>query len=425
MPEYRDAIVIGGGPAGATFATLAAQAGRTVLVLERERFPRFHIGESLLPVNNDLFQRLGVLEALMDRGRHIRKYAATFMDATGERSTTFRFDNALGARHIHAFHVERAEFDHLLLERARAAGADVRERWTVTELLDAGDRVTGVAADDPDGRSHTFSASVVVDASGRDTFIAGRRKLRRPHPSLRKAALFGHFEGVPREAGEAAGNLKIVAFEDGWAWVIPFASGRTSVGLVLHGDRFKQRGGDLEAFWDDEITRAPALAALMAEAERVGPLHAVPSMAYTTDQWAGDGWVTVGDAAVFIDPVFSTGVLLAMRSAAQVADIVTAEAGPDWHPTAATFAPYERRIRRQLRELTPFIEGFYDPAFLEQFMNPRDILGVRRAITALLAGDFRPRWTRRLRRAVFWLGVRHTRRTLAKAGLPIETTIAR
>jgi flavin-dependent dehydrogenase len=418
-----DAVVIGGGPAGSTVATLASQAGRRICVLERERFPRFHVGESLLPYNNALFERLGVMGRLEDRSIHIRKYGATFMGATGAHRCTYRFDEALRPEHPYAFQVERAGFDEMLLARSREVGAEVREGWRAVELLRDRSVVSGVVAEAPDGRVHEVPASLVVDASGRQTFIASREGLRRSHPELRKACVWAHFDGIEREAGEAAGNIRIVAFEDGWAWVIPFASGRTSVGLVLHGRRFKARKGDIESFWTEELERAPALAQILEPAARACDFQTVPTIAYDSKRWSGDGWVVAGDAAIFLDPVFSTGVLLAMTAGALVADVISAEARPGWRPGAATFARYERSLRSALLEVSPFIRGFYDPSFLDRFMRPSDLFRVRAAVTSLLAGDLRPKWIPRMRRSVFWAGVRRTRKLRQSEGLPVESAL--
>jgi flavin-dependent dehydrogenase len=420
-----DAVVIGGGPAGSTVATLATQAGRHICVLEREHFPRFHVGESLLPCNNALFERLGVMQRLEDPSTHIRKYGATFMDRTGRHRTTYRFDEALEPEHPYAFQVERAGFDEMLLNRSREVGADVREGWKVVELLRDGDRVVGVKATSPDAGAQEIRASLVVDASGRQTFIASREGLRLPHPELRKACVWAHFDGIEREAGEAAGNIRIVAFEDGWAWVIPFATGRTSVGLVLHGRRFRERSGDIEGFWNEELLRAPALAEILKPATRACDFQTVSTIAYETKQWSGDGWVVAGDSAIFLDPVFSTGVLLAMTAGALVADVIAAGAGPGWRPEAATFAPYERSMRSALSEVSPFIRGFYDPSFLDRFMRPSDLFRVRAAVTSLLAGDVKPKWIPRMRRSVFWAGVRRTRKLRQSENLPVESALTR
>ncbi len=424
MQDRFDAVVIGGGPAGSTVGTIAAQAGRRICVLERENFPRFHVGESLLPHNNDLFERLGVLDKLHDRAVHVRKYGATFMDETGARRQTFRFDEALSKDHPYAFQVERAGFDLMLLNRAAEVGADVRQGFKVVDLLRDGNRVVGVKATDADGQSHEIAASVVVDASGRDTFMASRKNLRVPHPELRKACVWAHFGGIEQEPGDAAGNIRIIAFSDGWAWVIPFASGTTSVGLVLHAKRFKQRSGDMQSFWDAEVARAPALAEILRPAKRTTDLQTISTIAYTTKQWAGDGWVAVGDSAIFLDPVFSTGVLLAMTSGALVGDIIASDARSDWKPKAASFRSYEHTIRSALGEVYPFIQGFYDPSFLEQFMQPSDFLGARRAVTSLLAGDvITQKRSHRLRRAVFWTGVWRTRQRRAAENKSVESTL--
>lgn len=425
MDERFDAIVIGGGPGGSTVGALLGQAGRRVCVLEKERFPRFHVGESLLPYNLDLFARLGVLPELERRDRWMKKEGAVFSNADGSVRQTYYFSNTLSGDHTYAWHVERAAFDHLLLRNAARLGAEVREGWRVTEPIRDGARVVGVRATDPAGAAHALHAAVVVDASGRDTFLAGEFGLKTTHPAMRKGACFAHFDGVPRGAGRDAGNIILITGADGWAWVIPFASGRTSVGLVLHARRWKERtpGETLETFFDATAARIPVLADLLRPARRVGPVHPIGDISYTSRAFAGPGWVLVGDAAVFLDPIFSTGVYLAMVGGELVADAIADACARGATIDATTFRAYDRRIHRAHKVFFPLIEGFYDPAFFDRFTQPVFKFRIQSAMTSVLAGDVFRWWPQRPLLSAFWLGVRQARKARVRDGQPAESLL--
>jgi flavin-dependent dehydrogenase len=260
-----DAIIIGGGPAGAATATRLAQAGRRVALLERERFPRFHIGESMLPCSVALLRELGALEAV-DGAGFPRKYAAEFVVGDGSLSRRYPFVDSLLAGSPYAFEVDRDRFDEILLDNAARAGVDVRQACEVRDFSIGGDRVEVVAGD------ATLRASVLVDATGQRSMLAGRFKLRRMDPELRNFAVFSHYGGASRGGGDTAGDITIVLVPDGWWWVIPLAGDRTSVGLVAPA---KALGGGKPdaAYFERGLAESPYLAARFDAARRLAPIR--------------------------------------------------------------------------------------------------------------------------------------------------------
>jgi flavin-dependent dehydrogenase len=307
----RDVIVIGGGPAGSTAATLLARRGHSVLLLERERFPRFQVGESLLPYNNDLFERLGVKDQLLS-GEFSPKYGAEFVTADGRVGYTFRFDRNLpDARYHRSFQVRRSEFDHLLLRNAAQNGVEVREQTAVTavELTDASRAVVRTA----DGGAH--EARFVLDASGHGAVLGNRIGEKAPVESLKKIAIFAHFRGVPRAGGRDAGNTVIVVLRDSWFWLIPVTDELMSVGLVVDRDHVARCGMRPEELLARTIAETPYMAERMKDAERTTPVHARKDFSYAMRRMVGPNFALIGDAAGFLDPIFSTGVFMAMKSA--------------------------------------------------------------------------------------------------------------
>ena len=266
--EHREVVILGGGPAGSTLASRLAQRGRRALVLEREKFPRFHIGESLLPRSCEVFEKLGVTEKLEQR--YIRKYGARFLCSETRRVNAYSFKEAFDGRYDHAYQVPRGDFDHLLLQHAVELGAEVREEWEATEVLFEGDRAVGVKARPcPGGKPGEvveIRAPIVVDATGRDTLLASRMRRKAAVARLDKTAFFTHWTGAFREEGIHEGNIQIVIFEHGWFWFIPFKGDLSSVGVVCSTDWVKQRKKDetLDAFYDRTVAasgvaaRAPA-----------------------------------------------------------------------------------------------------------------------------------------------------------------------
>lgn len=402
-----DVIVIGGGPGGSTAAALLARAGTKVLLFEKERFPRFHIGESLLPYNRPLFEELGVWPALQ-AASFPRKTGAQFILANGSKSRRFVFRNGRFTRETEIIQVERARFDQILLENARKHGADVREGWTVGRVATAADRVE-VEATDPGGRVQRFTAAQVIDASGRANLTGNQEGLREVHPRHRKVAVFGHFDGVARDAGEAGGDTVIVRFEQRWFWLIPVSDTRTSVGLVLDTADLAQAGGDPEAVFRAAVKASPVMQERMRGATVGAPIQTTADFSYFNRRLVGPRVVRVGDAAGFMDPIFSAGVYLAMWSG-KLAAAAVGEAVAQGTDGAARFATYEWRLRRAMAVYWRLVGQYYTRPFMDLFLEPRHGFDLPAAVVAVLAGDLEPAWPIRWRLECFYFLVRLQKR---------------
>jgi flavin-dependent dehydrogenase len=383
--EGCDVVVIGGGPAGSTAAALLARRGYQVVALEKAHHPRFHIGESLLPMNLPLFERLGVLDKVRALG--VYKRGADF-EADNERGyNTFAFDRALGNSPPHSYQVWRQDFDRMLFEHARACGASAREGHEALALEQGGPRDTRLEVRTDDGRSYRIQARYLIDASGRDTFLAGKKKLRRRNPLHQSAAIFGHFRGAAPRAGADAGNISMYRFEHGWMWMIPLPEGVMSVGAVCWPDYLKQRKGRTVEFLLETLQRNPALWQRMQRAELIGgEVRVTGNYSYDSSCMGGPGWVLVGDAFAFIDPVFSSGVYLAMSGAEQAAQVVdVALREPAAEP--ALLRRLERRQRAGMERFSFFIYRFNEPVMRDMFRNPRNALKLEQGVISMLAGD--------------------------------------
>jgi flavin-dependent dehydrogenase len=409
-----DALVIGGGPAGSTAAAFLARRGRSVILLERDRHPRFHIGESLLPANMPILERLGVFEAV--RGIGVLKLGADFPTADGDGFNVFRFSRALGSTPGFAFQVKREEFDQLLFNHAAAQGVDAREGVRVREVAFTPDGVTA-QAETEGGATLAIQARYLIDATGRDALLGSRLKLRRKHPRHQSAALFAHFRGVVPRDGDDAGNISIYSHDNGWAWMIPLRDGVFSVGIVADPWLLKSRRESPAHFLMKVLDGIPGARERMAGAAIIGNLHATGNYSYLCGSLAGPGWMMAGDAGAFVDPIFSTGVFLAMRSAERAAEIVD-RVLDDPAVERRLQRGFEREVWAGLRALSWFIERFNAPATRSLFANPRNSLGMEQAVISMLAGDVfgTPLIARRL--AVFkvlyyLLSLRHLGETFA------------
>jgi FADH2-dependent halogenase len=398
LDPMNDVIVIGGGPAGSTAAALLARKGFSVLLLERERFPRFQIGESLLPYNNDLFERLGVAGKIA-AGPFQPKYGASFVTGDGGLCCDFRFDRTLPPAYHSSFQVKRAEFDNLLLRHAETCGVEVREGVTVTAVaLEDRERAVVRTAD---GQTHT--ARFVVDASGHGSVVGSRVGDKSDIAELKKIAVFAHYRGVKRASGREGGNTVICILQNAWFWLIPVTEDIMSVGLVIDRDDFLRGGKSAEELLAETIAATPWMADQMSESERITQVYARKDFSFRMRNIAGSNFALIGDAAGFLDPIFSTGVFMAMKSADIAAAAVEARLRKG---SMRPLKRYEREMVGALGKYFRFISNFYRREFLEVFLQPSERFGLIPVIIGVLAGNVFDDRRNRLRLALFFLLVK-------------------
>lgn len=387
--EHRcDVLVVGGGPAGSTISALLAERGWDVAMMEKSHHPRFHIGESLLPANVALLDRLGVRDQVERIG--LRKRGVEFASVGCGVSTFVEFADAWDKNMPYAWQVRRSEFDEILFRNAARKGARAFEGSRVREVAFDDDgatvQVQVASAGGADARQR-WRTRFLVDASGRDTLLATHFRCKLKNPCHNSSALYGHFTGARRLEGKLEGNITIGWFEHGWFWLIPLADGTTSIGAVCWPYYLKSRTKPLPEFFRDTIALCPAIAARLEVAELVGnQVHAAGNYSYTSSRSSGKHYLMLGDAYAFIDPVFSSGVYLAMQGGFEAAEVVeTVLTRP--HAAAAARARFDKRIRHGLRAFSWFIFRVTSPTLREFFVSPQNPLRVKEALLSLLAGD--------------------------------------
>ena len=382
-----EVLVIGGGPAGSTISALLAQRGRDVLMLEKSRHPRFHIGESLLPLNLDLFERLGVAAEMEAIG--MPKYGVEFNappdGKTAGKTSGLEFVDAWDKSFPAAYHVLRADFDQILFRNAVRKGARAIEGCRVTRV-DFRPGGADVTARLEDGGERTWRTKFVVDASGRDTFLANRFGCKERNREHNSAAIFGHFAGATRLEGRREGDISVFWFDHGWFWFIPLTGGVTSIGAVCWPYYMKTRKTEPRQFLIDTIALCPALAERLRDATLVSPVTATGNYSYTSRQSVGESYILLGDAFAFIDPIFSSGVLLAMHSAFVGADTVETCLDRPERARAAMKA-YDASVHHGTASFTWFIYRGTSPILRYLFMNPGNTLGMQSSLLSILAGD--------------------------------------
>ncbi|MEO7641157.1 MAG: NAD(P)/FAD-dependent oxidoreductase [Ramlibacter sp.] len=386
QPHDCDVLIIGGGPAGSTAATLLAQRGFKVALLEKDHHPRFHIGESLLPANLPLLDKLGVGDQVRAVG--MVKRGAEFVSPWHAQSTqTVYFGEAWDKSMPYAYQVRRSEFDEILLRNAQAHGAGVLEGCRVRDVAfhDGGARAT-VLAEHDDGTTAQWNTRFVIDASGRDTVLGRKFGTKRRNPRHNSSALYGHFSGATRHPGDDEGNITIFWFDHGWFWFIPLADGCTSIGAVIWSYYLKTRDKPVKDFFLDSIAMCPALAHRLEGAELVSEVEATGNFSYSCVHTHGPGYLLIGDAFAFIDPVFSSGVMLAMQGGFIAADTVQTCLN---EPARAAWAlrAFDRQVRRGPREFSWFIYRITNPIMRDMLMEPSNVFRVKEALLSMLAGD--------------------------------------
>ena len=382
MQTLYDVAIIGGGPAGSTAATLLARNGRSVVVLEREKFPRFHIGESLLPYSMHAFERLGVQHKL--KPICMEKIGGEVASSCGTRKVRFYFRTGFRLNQTKSYQVARADFDKLLLDHAAESGAEIREEAAVEKVDFAADFVT--LSVKKDNAVTAINARYLIDCSGRNAFLGTHFNLKQPYDTLRKFSVFAHFEDVPLRDREELNLTRLIRGGDFWFWMIAVTETRVSVGVVTDISKFRQLKKTPEEALDHFLQASPEMRERMQGARRVSQVYSISDYSYRNSRLTGDRWMLAGDAAGFIDPIFSTGVFLAILSGEQCADAIH-EILKAPGRKAALFRNYEKHLNRVMRKYLRFVEAWYRPEFIEIFTNPVERLNLVGAVNAALAGN--------------------------------------
>ena len=394
MSEIYDVAIIGGGPAGSTAATHLARRGRRVVVIEREQFPRFKIGESLLPHSLAAFEELGVRGELEAHGFH--KAGGEIATGCGRRVMKFYFENAIQLEHRGAYQVERAWFDKMLLDRTQQEGVEVRQPCLVERCEFDAEGATLRTS------SGELRAKYVLDCSGRNAVVGQQFDLRQKYNHLQKFSVFAHFEGVQRDEGKDAGLTRMVRSKKEWFWFIPLDEKRTSVGMVMDIEDFRAAKLSPEDAFAAALDRAKLAKARMVNAKRLIPMQAVGDYSYRNTRLAGPRWLLAGDAAGFIDPIFSTGVFLAIHSGKRAAEALDTAMRRPWLRWWK-FARYARNLNGLMNRYLRFVSAWYTEEFVDIFTTPKPPCRIPQAVNSVLGGNIHPNFSVWWRLQLFYL----------------------
>ncbi|MCM2369093.1 tryptophan 7-halogenase [Rhodopirellula sp. ICT_H3.1] len=380
-----DVVVIGGGPAGATASTLIAQQDYRVELFERERFPRYHIGESLIPETYWVLKRLGMLDK-MKSSHFVKKHSVQFVSPSGRISAPFYFHDNKPHECSQTWQIRRSEFDVMMLNNAEEHGVVVNEGVRVLDVLFEGDKAVGVQIVDEAGNQREVRADVVIDASGQSSMLINKFRLRVPDTQLNKGALWTYYEGADRDQGKDEGATIVLSLQNrkGWFWYIPMHDDLVSIGVVADFDYlFKGRDSN-ESTYFEEMENCPVVKERVAGAKQVAPVKATKDYTSSAKQAAGDGWVLVGDAFGFLDPLYSSGVLLAMKSGELAADAIVEglRIGDTSRSQIGKWeAEYVEGMNRMRRLVCEYYDGFSFGEFIRRFPHHQG------SVTDLLIGD--------------------------------------
>src|SRR5438477_3705479 len=402
-----DVAIIGGGPAGSTAAALLARAGRRVIIFERERFPRFHIGESLLPFSMKAFTRLELHEKFLRAG-FMKKFGGEMFGACSEQGTKFYFKDAFRSQTDHSYQVTRGDFDKVLLDHAAESGAEVHEQTAVDRVEFSEDDVDLTVKSN--GSYRAIRARYVIDAGGRTSVLGRQFKIKKTYDHLQKLSIFAHYDGVWRAEGIDGTLTLLIRGIDRWFWIIPLTAERTSIGIVLDSETFRKSKLGAEDFLKQALAEQPIIAKRMTNARRTSEVYVEADFSYRSAKLHGDRWLLAGDAAGFIDPIFSSGVFLAVFSGELAADALN-EVLDHSHKAKRLFPRYERAVNRAMDIYLRFVNAWYTKEFIEVFLAPRNVLGLAPAVNAVLGGNggnsFPIRWRMWVFYFLVWLQRRH------------------
>ena len=392
-----DVAIIGGGPAGSVAGAALSRNGRRVVILEKEKFPRFRVGESLLPASSDTFERIGVKEKL-DRAGFLIKHGGEISSACGMARGVYLFRNALNLRWKTSYQVDRSKFDQVLLDHARHCGCDVHYQVSVDSCAFESDAAILSCNQD----TQTFRAKYLIDCSGRNAVLANRLKLKEPYPHLRKFSVFAYFQGPPLPPDPDTSLTRMIRADDCWYWVIPMAEGKWSVGVVMDHEYFRSLQLSPEQAFDECIGKQPQVCDRIREAKRFTPVRATADFSYRTKKMFGDRWLVAGDAAGFIDPVFSSGVHIAVYSGEQAA-IAVQKVLQRPHVRNHVFRRYQHLVQERLATYLKLSSGWYTQEFIEIFLQPRGRIKLAPAVSTVLGGNPARRLGIKLRLQLFYL----------------------